>query len=464
MGSTINNKHRIDFSSAQIIPLGFLLLIMLGTFLLMLPVSTAEGNCTDAVTALFTSTTSVCVTGLVVVDTFSHWSLFGQIVILLLIQLGGLGIVAVTSTFMLALRRKFSLKSRLLLMDAYNLDTLRGLVRFLTGVLKGTFFVEIIGACLYSIRLIPAFGPARGIWYSVFTSISAFCNAGIDVLGSNSLINYNQDPLILNTTMFLIILGGLGYVVWFDFLSAIKAARKINKSGKGYVTVWGRLNEHSKLAVTLTVMLILSGSILVFILEYNNSATIGDMSLPSKILNSIFQSVTFRTAGFASIPQESLSPATALMGCIYMFIGGSPTGTAGGVKTVSFFAVFLSTVSFIRGRNQCVVYNRTLSNNTIKKASAIVAFSFLVTASLAIALIAIENIDAMDGIYELVSATATVGLSRGVTANLHTAGRLIVILAMYLGRIGPISLAVFFTQRTAKNNDIRYADGKYIVG
>ena len=460
-----NNKANIlDISSAQIIPIGFLLLILLGTILLMLPVSTADGQSTSLVTALFTSTTSVCVTGLVVVDTFAHWSLFGQIVILVLIQLGGLGIVAVTSTFMLALHKKFSLKNRLLLMDAFNLDTLRGLVRFLMGVLKGTFLVEGIGACLYAIRFVPAFGAVKGIWYSIFTSISAFCNAGIDVLGPNSLIDYNKDLLVLITTMLLIVFGGLGYVVWFDVLTTIKNSYRMGKSGRKVSGFWMRLSEHSKLAITLTISLIVSGAILVFILEYNNPDTIGNMGFGGKAINSLFQSITFRTAGFAAVPQEGLTGATALMGCIFMFIGGSPVGTAGGVKTVTFFAVLISTVSFIRGRDECVVYNRKIATDTIQKATAIIAFSFMITFVLCVALIAVEGLDTLDAIYEMVSATATVGLSRSVTPTLHTAGRLIVITAMYLGRIGPISLAIFFTNRKPDNNDVNYADGRYIVG
>lgn len=456
-----NNNKKEAISSAQIIPLGFLAMIIVGTILLFLPIATAQGEHTSLLTALFTATTSTCVTGLVVVDTYAHWSLFGKIVILILIQLGGLGIIAVSSTVMLMLHRKFSLSNRLLIMDAFNLNSLNGLVKFLTKVVKGTFFVEFVGACLYSIRFIPQFGIGRGIWYSVFTSISAFCNAGIDIIGPNSLIDYNTDPLILTVTTILIVLGGLGYVVWFDIITV---GRQTNIGKGGLKFFFKRLNEHTKLVISLTVALLLSGAVIVFIFEHNNPETIGNMSLGNQIFNSFFQSVTFRTAGFAAVPQQGLTESTAFVGCLYMFIGGSPVGTAGGVKTVTIFMVALNTIAFIRNRDESVIFNRNVTSDIMRKATAIVTVSFTITFVFTTVLMAVEGLNIADGLYEVASATATVGLSRGITPTLGRWGRMIIIVCMYLGRIGPISMAIFFSSKKPGKNDIEYADGKYLVG
>lgn len=460
--SILNKNNKKDvISSAQIIPLGFLAMIIVGTILLFLPISTAAGEHTSLLTALFTATTSTCVTGLVVVDTFSHWSLFGKIIILILIQLGGLGIIAVSSTVMLMFHMKFSLSKRLLIMDAFNLNNLNGLLIFLKKVLKGTFLVEFAGAVLYSIRFIPEFGIGRGIWYSVFTSISAFCNAGIDIIGPNSLIDYNTDPLIITVTSLLIILGGLGYVVWFDII----AVGRITQVGKGGLKFFAkRLSEHTKLVLALTSFLLVSGAVFTFILEHNNPETIGNMSLGNQIMNSIFQSITFRTAGFAAVPQQGLTESTAFMGCFYMFIGGSPVGTAGGVKTVTVFMVLLNTVAFIRNRDENVIYNRNVTDHIMKKATAIVTVSFLITFVFTVIIVAAEGLNFIDGLYEITSATATVGLSRGLTPNLGRIGRMIIIVCMYLGRIGPISMAIFFSSKKPNKNGIGFADGKYLVG
>ena len=453
-----DNKFKIG--SAKLIPLSFLGAIIVGALLLMLPISTAPGETTDVITALFTSTTSICVTGLVVVDTFSHWSLFGKIVILIMIQLGGLGIVSVTSILMLLINKKFSLEQSVLLHDAFNLNSVSGLMKFLAGVFKGTFAVEGIGALVYMITFVPQYG-AKGIWYSVFTAISAFCNAGIDILGPDSLISYNDNPLvILNTTM-LIILSGLGYVVWFDFVSGVSRGKK---NGYSFGLIIRRLSEHSKLVINMTIFLIISGMIGVLVLEYNNPDTIGNMCFGDKVLNSLFQSVTFRTAGFAAIPQQSMTDATCFMGALFMFIGGSPVGTAGGVKTVTFFVVILNSLSFIRNRNENVVFHRKVTSDLIHKASAIIAVSFMVTFIMLILLLATNDVSLVDGMYEMFSATATVGLSRALTPSLNVAGKLIVIVSMYLGRIGPISMALFFKYNGAEKNNISYAKGNFFVG
>ena len=454
-------KKKRRLKSAQLIPISFLGAILLGTLLLMLPVAKEGPGGADITTAFFTSTTSICVTGLVVVDTFAYWSLFGKIVILILIQLGGLGIIAVTTVLMLMVHKKLSLSSSLLIHDSFNLNTMNGVKRFLIAVFKGTFVVEMIGALIYMITFIPQFGVGKGIWYSVFTAISAFCNAGIDILGPDSLISYQTNPLVLYNTLMLIVMGGLGYVVWIDVFRNLRRGIRQKYSLR---TIIKHFNEHTKLVMVLTLSLIFLGAVIVFGLEYNNPDTLGNLSLGDKINNSIFQSVTFRTAGFAAVPQQALEESTSFLGCFFMFIGGSPVGTAGGVKTVTLFVMLINGVSFIRNRRENVAFGRRVTSGMIHKASAIVLFSFGVTIVLLIAVMVTNRVGLVDGMYETFSATATVGLSRALTPTLNTVGRWIIILAMYLGRIGPISMALFFRYDTEHKNKISYADGNFFVG
>ncbi|MBQ3841991.1 MAG: potassium transporter TrkH [Ruminiclostridium sp.] len=456
---TTDKRRRI--TSAQVIPVSFLIVILAGTLLLLLPFSTAEGEHTDFLTALFTSTTSVCVTGLVVVDTYLHWTLFGKIVILILIQLGGLGMISVTSIIMLIAHKKFSLGMTVMLHDSFNLNSLSGLMRFLVRVFKGTLIVEGLGALLYMPVFIPEFGIVKGIWYSIFTSISAFCNAGIDIIGPDSLIGYNSNPAVMFTTILMIVMGGLGYIVWFDILSGFRYGIKQRFS---LVQIYKRFSEHTKLVLTLTLILIFGGAAVIFLTEYSNPLTIGEMPLGDKILNSVFQSVTFRTAGFASVPQQFLREGTCAFGDILMFIGGSPVGTAGGIKTVTFFAVILNAVSYIRNRNEAVVYNRRFSPDTIRKAAAVMTVSFFVSFVMLFLLMISSDVSLTDGLFEVLSATCTVGLTRGLTPTLGIAGRIIIIISMYLGRIGPISMALFFTSKRNDKNKVKHIAGGFIVG
>ena len=446
--------------SAQLIPISFIAAILIGTLLLMLPVAKAGEGSADFTTASFTSTTSVCVTGLVVVDTFSYWSLFGKIVILCLIQIGGLGVISITSILMLVVQRKFSLSQSLLLHDAFNMDSISGVLHFLLLVFKGTLLVEMFGALLYMVSFVPKFGPV-GIWYSLFTSISAFCNAGIDILGPDSLIGYQNEPYVLFVTIFLIVMGGLGYVVWIDVFRTFRHGIRKRFS---FITIMKRLNEHTKLVLMLTFCLILIGALFVFILESDNPATIGNMSVGDKAVNSVFQSVTFRTAGFAAVPQDGLRESTSFIGCILMFIGGSPVGTAGGVKTVTFFIVILNAISFIRNRKENVVFGRKVTSDMIHKATAIVVVSLFITLCFLVALMVSDEVSLVDGMYETFSATATVGLSRALTPTLSVVGRWIIIVAMYLGRIGPISMALFFSYDTESQNKVKHAKGRFFIG
>lgn len=443
------------------IPISFLMAIIAGTFLLMLPFSSAKEETTGILTALFTATTSVCVTGLVVVDTYAHWSLFGQFVILVLIQIGGLGVVAVGSMIMLVSRKKFFLWERILMGDSLNVDGKTGILRFLTRMFKGVFFVEITGALLCSVKFIPMFGIAKGAWVSLFQSVSAFCNAGMDVVGPDSMIGLRSSYILMITTMILIVLGGIGFVVWFDLIDGIRNGIKSRYSP---VMIFRRLPEHTKLVILVTLGLILFGGIFIFAAEYDNPATLGSMGLSDKILNSLFQSVTFRTAGFASIPQEDMTELSCMAGYLLMFIGGSPVGTAGGIKTVTAFLFIMNAYSYINGRKENIVFHKRVPEDQMKKAAAVVFFSLLTVFVMTVLLMSRGGISHTDALYEVISALGTVGLSRGLTPNLDKAGRLIIITAMYLGRIGPISMAIFFARGGGSINRIKHADGKFNVG
>lgn len=363
---------KTKLSSVYLIPLSFLSAILIGTLFLILPVSSAGGDRTPFVDALFTATTSVCVTGLVVVDTYSYWSIFGQAVILVLIQIGGLGVITVVSTMMLLAQKRFSLSQRTVLRDALNLETLQDLLGFLSKLIRGTLAAELTGALLYMLAFVPRFGFAKGLWASVFTAVSAFCNAGIDVLGPDSLAPYRNNPLVLIVTMILIITGGLGYIVWFDLYSKTRSGLKESHS---YSQIRKSFSEHTKLVLALTFSLIGAGAVIVFAAEFNNPQTLGELSLPSRLLNSIFESVTFRTAGFATFSQKALTDASCLVAYFLMFIGGSPIGTAGGVKTTTFYLFILNTVSYIKGKNSAHVFKRSVSEEQMMKATAIVEVS-----------------------------------------------------------------------------------------
>ncbi len=448
-------KQRFWVSTTHIILLSFLIAIFIGALLLYLPISSADGKSVSFLDALFTATTSTCVTGLVVTPTVTQWSLFGQIVILALIQIGGLGVITIMSGVMMLLQRKIGIGDRLLLQDAFNLNSLSGLVSFVKKVVLGTFIIEGAGALLYMTVFVPEFG-AKGIWISVFTSVSAFCNAGVDIIAENSLCNYALNPVVNLVTCTLIILGGIGYVVWWDVLRVLKSSKKAN--------VFKSLTLHSKIVLTATFILIVLGALLIFAFEYNNPQTMKDCTLWEKIQLSVFQSVTTRTAGFASVPQENLSNASSVICLLLMFIGGSPVGTAGGIKTVTFAVIAASALSSIRNKEDTEMFGRQLSKQAVSKAVAVACMSFAIMFVSTALLSAVTDASALDIVYETVSATATVGLSRNLTASLNSIGKLIIIVTMYLGRVGPISLALAFNRKQDNHNIVRNPTEDISVG
>lgn len=449
-------RRSFRLTTSQIILLGFLLAILLGSALLALPISTKAGTSVPYLDALFTATTSTCVTGLVTLPTVSTWSTFGQIVILVLIQIGGLGIVTIVSWAMLLLRRKIGISTRLLIQDAFNLNTLSGLIRFVKKVLRGTFVVEALGALAYMTVFIPQFG-ARGIWISVFHSVSAFCNAGIDVVSENSFCAYARNPIVNLVTCVLIILGGLGYIVWWDVL-------RVAQEKKPRAPFWRRLTLQSKLSVFMTLFLILTGTAGFYFFERNNPLTIGEFSVPQKLQAALFQSVTTRTAGFATIAQQNLTNTSAILSLLLMFIGGSPVGTAGGIKTVTVAVLAATAFSVVRGHNDVNLCHRRLSEQAIRKAVAVSTISFLIVFLSTLSLAAVTDAPVLDILFETVSATATVGLSRNLTATLNDIGKTIIIITMYLGRVGPISLAFALSGKSRNVNIIKNPTEDISVG
>ena len=453
----MKSQRKPFLSTTQIILLSFLGIILIGSVLLYLPVSSAGGRAVPYIDALFTATTATCVTGLVTVSTAATWSVFGQAVILLLIQIGGLGIITFMTAVMLLFNRKIGISDRLLIQDAFNLSTLSGIVAFVKKVLIGTLTVESIGACFYMTVFVPQFG-ARGIWVSVFNSVSAFCNAGMDIIGENSLCDYSGNALITLTTAALIILGGLGYIVWWDVSRVIKN-RKQN-GGRFFKS----LTLHSKIVFISTAFLLIVGTALTLCCEYNNPLTLEGLPLSDKIQAAFFQSVTTRTAGFASLPQENLKNPTAILSLLLMFIGGSPVGTAGGIKTVTAAVLLSITVSLISGKNSVSLFGRTISKQSVYKAVAVTVMSFSVMFVSTLMLSAVTNAPALDILFETVSATATVGLSRSLTGALNLLGKLIIIFTMYFGRVGPISIAIAFGGKNPSRNIIKNPTEEISIG
>ncbi len=439
-------KKVFHLESTHYILLSFLVAILVGSVLLAMPISSATGEGTPYIDALFTATTATCVTGLVTVPTVTNWSVFGQVVILILIQIGGLGIITIMAGIAALLHKKMGLADRVLLQDAFNLNTLSGLEAFVKKVIKGTLLIEGIGALCYMLVFVPKFG-LKGIWISIFTSVSAFCNAGIDIFAENSLCDYTLNPIMNFTTATLIILGGLGYIVWWDVIRVLKEKRK----GRFFKS----LTLHSKIAICSTIILLFVGMFLILAFEYHNPNTLGSYSFFEKLEVAFFQSVTTRTAGFASVPQENLTDASALVCMFLMFVGGSPVGTAGGIKTVTLVVLIVSAIATIRNRKEVNLFGRAIAKEAVSKAVAVVAMSFTIMFVATILLATVTQAELVDVFYETVSATATVGLTRNLTSSLNIYGKWIIIATMYLGRVGPISLAIAFNLKKERVNIIK---------
>ena len=455
--------HRLRknlLTPAQFILLGFLAVILLGSVILMLPICAADGRATPYIDALFTATTSVCVTGLVTVSTAYHWSMLGQAVILLLVQFGGMGVVATMIIIMHILKHRIGMKQRVLIQQTYGLDSIHGVVYFLRRIVRDMLAIELLGFLCYLPVLCRQFGSS-GIWKALFLSVSAFCNAGMDLMGDNSLAPYVGNYWMNAVTIFLIVMGGLGFVVWWEMEDHLRAWIRREKS-------WGQIGRslslHARIVLSTTAALLLVGSLLVFLFEYHNPQTLGPLSLPEKCMAALFQSVTTRTAGFFTVSQAGLKDATSLVCMFLMFIGGSPAGTAGGVKTVTFAVLLYAIYAEASGREEIVVHHRTISHDYVRKVLTILGYSFGIWLLMTIVMCAVEQADFMTICYETVSAIGTVGLTKDLTGTLHVGGKLVIICMMYAGRIGPVTLATAFATRDKKKDMIHYADENILLG
>ncbi|MDF1615942.1 TrkH family potassium uptake protein [Petrocella sp. FN5] len=455
------NQLDVNLKPTQVLVLGFLVVIIVGAILLSLPISSNSGKSTGFIDALFTSTSAVCVTGLVVVNTSLHWSAFGKVVILMLIQVGGLGFMTIASTIFMILGRKISLRDRMMIQESLNQNTLSGMVRLTKNIIIGTLIIEAIGALFLSLKFVPEYG-AKGIFYSIFHAISAFCNAGFDIIGDNSLTPYVGSVIINFTVMALIIIGGLGFTVWMDVLKVTKKELRFGFKIKRW---FRQLRLHTKLVLVISTSLIVVGFLFFFFLEGFNDATLGNLPLKDKLLGAMFQSVTTRTAGFNTITNSDMTDVSKFITILLMFIGGSPAGTAGGIKTVTIGVIFFEVLSVVRGKDDAEAFNRRIPRNTIKRALAVVMISLSVVMGVTMLLTITESGGFMDILFEAVSGFATVGLSLGETSKLSQIGKLIMSMTMFIGRLGPITMAVALTIRHEKKKiNIRKPEEKVMVG
>ena len=430
-----NLRKKLTYT--QIIVLSFLSIILIGSLLLTLPLSSRSGEWTPFLDAMFTATSATCVTGLVVYDTYTHWSAFGQAIILVLIQIGGLGIMTCIAMLSLILKRRISLSERRLLMQSAGSLQHNGIVILIKQIITGTAIVELCGALLLAIVFCPRMGFTVGLWNAVFHSVSAFCNAGFDLMGRYSAFSslsgdglYNN-PLVMITLMLLIVIGGIGFLVWNDVI-------KKRTSFKKY-------EVHSKIVLTTSALLIGIGFVLFFIFEYKHS--LAGMSLGQKLLNALFEAITPRTAGFASVDLNSMSDSGTLLTMILMLIGGSPGSTAGGIKTTTFVVLLLCALNSARRYGSITVFKRKLDQNTVAQASSIATVYAAGVFIAAMIICALEPYSFTQIVFEIVSAVATVGLSTGITPNLCAASQILLMVLMFAGRIGGLTFVLVLAER-----------------
>lgn len=431
----------------------FILVILIGTVLLCMPFSSAEGKFTDPLTAAFTATTSTCVTGLILEDTGSYWSFVGQLIILLLVQIGGIGLVTFSAFFLVLFRQRLGLGGMVLAQSSTGSNSLQNLYSLVRIIVVSTLCIEAIGAVLLGIRFVPQFGSKRGIWMSIFTAVSAYCNAGLDIADGDftSLTAYVGDPLVNTVIMLLIIFGGLGFLVFQDFMFYRKRRR---------------LMLHTKVVLAATAVLILLGAVMFFSFEYTNPSTLGNLSLKDKILASLFQSVTLRTGGFNTIDFAALRDPTKLVSCVFMFIGAAPGSTGGGVKVTTFVVLVMTVVATYCNRRETVIMHRRVEHGVVYKAMSLMAAGFMIVVLVTSVIVAEDNgIGTIDAIMEATSGYATVGVTAGATLKLGLASKIVMILTMFIGRVGTMSLFMALTLKEYEREDKKVLpDGEIMVG
>ena len=446
-------KRPKHLSPTKIIAIVFAAIILLGAGLLTLPAASRSGVSCGFLPALFTATSATCVTGLVMYDTFTQWSGFGQTVIITLIQIGGLGFMSTATLFVFLLRKRIGLKQRLVMAQALSVSDMDGIVQLQKTVLKGSFAMEGIGAVILFVRFLPEFGFAKALKWGVFHSISAFCNAGFDIFGcitpGASLMEFQSDPVVLLTLGALVILGGLGFLVWQDLA--------VNRSFR-------KCSVYTRLVLVTTAGLLLLGWILTCLLEWNNPGTLGPMPVADKLLNGFFQSVTIRTAGFAAIDQALLTDAGKAACMVLMLIGGSSGSTAGGLKTVTFIVLILFMTARARGRSTICVFKRTIPQSQVLDAMTIAFLMVALAYFGGVFISATSPISFVDALYESVSAIATVGLTAGATGSLSIPAQLLIIVYMYFGRVGVLTISMGFLTGDRAEERFRYAQTNLLIG
>jgi len=444
-------KGKKRMSYAQVMALGFFIIIITGTFLLMLPISNRDGSWCNFLDAMFTATSATCVTGLVVFDTYTQWTLFGQLVILVMIQVGGLGFITISVMFSVLLKKKIGLNIRGFIQESVSSMQLSGVVKLTKDIIKGTAVIEGLGALLLATRFVPEMGFVTGIYYAVFHSISAFCNAGFDLFGRlekySSLTYYSSDIVVNVTIMLLIILGGLGFIVWMEI-----------KENKFH---FSKYSLHAKIVIVTNLILIFGGAALFAFFERNN--VLADMGIYDRTLSSLFTSVSARTAGFNTVDLSNITDASTILHLILMFIGGNSGSTAGGIKTTTIvvFAVYIW--SNIRNDSGCNIFGRRISDEDIKKANMVLGLNLGLAVFSLMAICAAQNIEMNKLLMEVFSAIGTVGLSAGITRDLSTFSRCVLMLLMYCGRIGSMTFAITFAFKQ-KKDQVLYPEEHINVG
>lgn len=446
-------RRKVSMSATKLVALCFLGIILLGTGLLMLPVSSRSGEPCQFLPALFTATSATCVTGLTPFDTWTQWSGFGQVVLLCLIEIGGLGFMSAATLVIFLFRRKVGLRQRMLIAQALSLNEMDGVVRLQRMVIFGSLTIEAVGALILTLWFWPQYGFVRALRWGVFHSISAFCNAGFDIFGSmepgSSLLLFQNDPVVLLTLGALVVLGGLGFLVWQDI------AEKRS---------WKKLSVYSRLVLLATAMLIVSGWALICILEWNNPKTLGNLSVGSKLLGGLFQSITLRTAGFDAINQAGLTQGGKAVSMVLMLIGGSSGSTAGGLKTVTFLVVLLFIWARARGRSNVSAFCRTIPQEQALNAMTISLIMVLLSVLGGIFVCATSPVSFTDGLFEAISALATVGLTAGATGLLSVPAKILIIIFMYFGRVGVLTISLGFLMGNQAVERFRYAETSLLIG
>ena len=446
-------KRPKAMSPTKIIALMFAVIILTGTLLLTLPIASRSGVSCGFRPALFTATSATCVTGLVLYDTWTQWSGFGQVVIISLIQIGGLGFMSAATMFVFLLRKRIGLKQRLVMAQALSVNDMDGIVRLQKTVLVGSFSIEGIGALILFFHFLPEHGFWNALKWGLFHSISAFCNAGFDILGcftpGASLIEFQSDPVLLLTLGSLIVTGGLGFLVWQDIAE--------NRSFR-------KFSVYTRLVLMTTLALIVGGAAVICLLEWNNPGTLGPMSIPDKLLNGLFQSITLRTAGFVSVDQALLTDAGKAVSMLLMIIGGSSGSTAGGMKTVTFIVLMLFIASRARGKSSVCVFKRTIPQGQVLDAMTIAFIMIGLAVFGGIFISATSPVSFTNAMYETVSALATVGLTAGATTALSIPAQFLIILYMYFGRVGVLTISMGFLMGDKAEERFRYAETNLLIG